>query len=193
MKSISNLKKMVMDGMLVQCQLDKFISDGILKSETKLINPRIDVEKFSFNPRINSDANKMSSVYIVFHCLENSARELIVDRLFERCGKDWWNQCVPDRVKKRVLDLKNKELKNKYHSQRSTNDIGYTTFGDLSDIVVNNWSDFSDLVPNQAWLTSRFDDLEMSRNVIMHSGLLPDDEIDRIKTYVQDWVEQIGS
>lgn len=192
MKSIAHLKKMVMDGMLVQSQINKYSGEGILKNDIGLVRPSISVEKFSFSPRISSAANKMSSVYIVFYCLENSARELIVDRLFERHGENWWSTCVPDKVQKRVKDLQDKESKNKYHTQRATNNIGYTTFGDLSDIVISNWQDFSDLIPNQAWISSRFNDLEMSRNIIMHSGLLPDDEIDRIKTCVQDWVEQVG-
>lgn len=40
--------------------------------------------------------------------------------------------------------------------------------GNLGQIVIANWDDFSDIIPNQAWLMSRMDDLEMSRNIIMH-------------------------
>ena len=39
--------------------------------------------------------------------------------------------------------------------------------GNLGQIVIANWDDFSDIIPNQAWLMSRMDDLEMSRNIIM--------------------------
>ena len=43
-----------------------------------------------------------------------------------------------------------------------------TMLGNLWQIVIANWDNFSDIIPNQAWLMSRMDDLEMSRNIIMH-------------------------
>jgi hypothetical protein len=38
----------------------------------------------------------------VFYCLENSVRELITARLSERHGIDWWNACVPQKIKDSV-------------------------------------------------------------------------------------------
>lgn len=67
-----------------------------------------------------------------------------------------------------------------------------TMLGNLWQIVIANWDDFSDIIPNQAWLMSRMDDLEMSRNIIMHTGELPADEIDRIESIVRDLLRQIG-
>ena len=40
--------------------------------------------------------------------------------------------------------------------------------------------------------SSRMDDLEMSRNIIMHTGILPQDEIERIDSIVRDILRQIG-
>ena len=59
-----------------------------------------------------------------------------------------------------------------------------TMLGNLGQIVIANWDDFSDIIPNQAWL--------MSRNIIMHTGGLPADEIDRIESIVRDLLRQIG-
>lgn len=192
MKSLTHLKKMVMDGMLVQSEIDKFTSEGILNNSNPQIKSPVNVEKWNFSPRITSSANRMSLVYIAFFCLENSVRELIVERLFERYGNDWWEKCVAKNIKDNVDKLKKKEEKNRYHTPRSSTNIGYTLFGEMSKIIINNWDDFSDILPSQHWIMSRFEDLEMSRNVIMHSGTLPDNEIDRIKTYVEDWVNQVG-
>lgn len=119
----------------------------------------------------------MATVFVAFFCLENSVRELIAERLLERRGIDWWDECVPAKIKTAVEKLKEKEEKNRYHSHRSTNAIGYTMFGNLAQIIITNWEEFSDLFPDQAWVTSRFNDLEMSRNIIMHTGLLPQIEI----------------
>ncbi|MOA60655.1 hypothetical protein D3C78_1855850 [compost metagenome] len=65
-------------------------------------------------------------------------------------------------------------------------------FGNLAQIIMNNWDDFSDTIPNQAWLQARFSDLEMTRNIIMHTGVLPDIEIERIESIMRDWLSQIG-
>ena len=85
-------------------------------------------------------------------------------------------KCVPKKVRDEVQKLKDKEEKNKYYSNRSNSNIGYTMLGNLTNIIIYNWDDFSDIIPSQAWITSRMDDLEMSRNIIMHTGLLPDIE-----------------
>ncbi|MEQ2441519.1 Swt1 family HEPN domain-containing protein [Solibaculum intestinale] len=95
-------------------------------------------------------------------------------------------------MKDSVNNLKKQEEKNKYHSNRSSTEIGYTMLGNLGQIIIANWDDFSDIIPNQAWLTSRMDNIEMSRNIIMHTGVLPIDEIERIESIVRDLLRQIG-
>ena len=65
-------------------------------------------------------------------------------------------------------------------------------FGNLAQIIIANWDEFSDLFPDQAWITSRFNDLEMSRNIIMHTGVLPQLEVERIESIVRDWIRQVG-
>ena len=64
--------------------------------------------------------------------------------------------------------------------------------GNLGQIITDNWADFSDIIPNQAWLNSRMHDLEMARNIVMHTGVLPQDEIERITSIVRDILRQIG-
>jgi hypothetical protein len=134
----------------------------------------------------------MASVYIAFFCLENAVRDLIQERLSERIGVGWWNEGVPDKVQKHVQQLQDKESKFKYHAQRSATLIGYTTFGNLCQIIIHKWNDFSDLFPDQHWINSRFTDLEMSRNIIMHTGVLPEIEIERIESIARDWIRQVG-
>jgi hypothetical protein len=125
-------------------------------------------------------------------CLENSARDLITERLLARKGAGWWDVAVPAKIKVAIEKLKEKEDKNRYHAPRSSSLIGYTMFGNLAQIVIANWDDFSDLLPDQAWITSRFNDLEMSRNIIMHTGTLPQLEVERIGSIVRDWIRQVG-
>ena len=70
--------------------------------------------------------------------------------------------------------------------------IGYTLFGNLAQIIINDWEDFSDLFPDQHWVSSRLNDLELSRNIIMHTSTLPEIEVDRIESIARDWIRQVG-
>jgi hypothetical protein len=192
MSNIEKLKQFVFNGILLNNTFETLEQQGItVRSGTKF-QPVTRFEEADFSPKIRHNANKMASIYTAFFCLENAVRELIIDRLAERKGIDWWGKCVPDKIKKSVNLLKEKEEKNKYHTIRSSSLIGYTMFGNLAQIIINNWEDFSDLFPDQAWITSRFNDLEMSRNIIMHTGVLPEIEIERIESIIRDWLRQVG-
>ncbi len=151
------------------------------------------VKENDFSPILIHDAERMATVYALFYCLENAVRELISDRLSERYGTGWWSTtCVSEKIKKSANDLKEKEEKNKYHIPRASSMIGYTMFGNLSQLIVNNWQDFSDFFPDQHWVSSRLNDLELSRNIIMHTGFLPEIEIGRIESISRDWIRQVG-
>lgn len=192
MYHIEKLKQFVFNAWLLDDSFERLEGEGIsIRSGTTVI-PVERIEETDFSPRVIHDANRMSTVYVAFFCLENSVRELITDRLAERYGVDWWERCVPEKIKKAVQKLKEKEERNRYHTARSTLLIGYTMFGNLAKIIISNWEDFSDLMPSQSWVTSRFDDLEMSRNIIMHTGVLPEIEIERIESIVRDWIRQVG-
>jgi hypothetical protein len=192
MNNTDQLKKFVFDGLLLEDSFDRLEEGGVSVRGGRHEIPVERIDEADFSPRIIHDANRMSSIYIVFYCLENSVRGLITDRLAERHGVDWWEICVPTKIKDSVDKLKVQEEKNRYHTQRSTAAIGYTMFGNLAQIITNRWEDFSDLFPTQAWISSRFTDLEMSRNIIMHTGVLPEIELERIESICRDWIRQVG-
>ncbi|ULA66382.1 MAG: HEPNSwt1 domain-containing protein [Nitrospira sp.] len=189
---MNKVKQFIFNAMLAENSLDQLERLGISVRGASTLPPTIEVDEVGFSPRILYDASKMSSVFTAFFCLENSVRELITERLLARKGMDWWNGAVPSKIKQSVEKLREKESKNRYHTPRSSALIGYTLFGNLAQIIIMNWDDFSDLFPDQAWVTSRFNDLEMSRNIIMHTGALPQIEVDRIQSIVRDWIRQVG-
>lgn len=191
MDSVTKLKQFVFNGILTEDSLSTLEKEGISIRQGSQIQPIARIEETDFSPRIIHGASRMASIYIVFFCLENAVRELISARLSERKGIEWWNS-VPEKIKKKVSELIKEEERYKYHAQRATSNIGYTMFGNLGQIIIANWDEFSDLFPNQHWLTSRFEDLEKSRNIIMHTGLLPEIEIERIESITRDWLRQVG-
>jgi HEPN superfamily Swt1-like protein len=189
---MDGLKSFVFNALLAENSLDQLSEQGISVRGNEPIPPTIGVDEMAFSPTIQYDAQRMASVFMAYFCIENSIRELITERLITRVGTDWWDKAVPAKIKTAVRSLKEKELRNKYLAQRSSTPIGYTLFGHLEQIIIANWQQFSDLFPEQAWITSRFKDLETSRNIIMHTGTLPQIEIDRIESIARDWLRQVG-
>lgn len=189
---MERIKQFVFNAMLAENSLAQLAEHGIAVRGAEGSLPTIDVQMIGFSPRIVHNAEKMASVFAAFFCLENAVRELITERLLERVGTNWWNSAVPAKIQDSVQKLQEKEAKNLYHTSRSSAMIGYTMFGNLAQIIIAKWDEFSDLFPNQAWIQSRFNDLEMSRNIIMHTGTLPDIEVERIQSIVRDWIRQVG-
>jgi len=187
-----SIKEFVFNALLTQDTFRSLENEGISVSSSDDFITISRVVERDFSPRVWHDAINMSSVYTALYCIENTIRNFIVERMSEHYGIDWWGKKVPKKIKDAVVNLIKQEEKNKYHSNRSGNEIGYTMLGNLGQIIIANWDDFSDIVPNQAWLTSRMDDLEMSRNIIMHTGVLPVDETERIESIVRDLLRQIG-
>jgi len=190
--SEAKMRQFVFNGLLLQDSLETLEKEGIGVRKSGDLSPVSRVVEADFSPRIWHDANNMASVYQAIFCIENTIRSFIVERMSERYGLNWWEEKVSSGIKRDVTKLKEKEAKNKFFSSRSDSEIGYTMMGNLGQIIIDNWSDFSDIIPNQAWLNSRMQDLEMARNIVMHTGVLPQDEIERITSIVRDILRQIG-
>lgn len=192
MHGIAEIEKGVWDAILLTDSLNRLQEKGIAVVAEREVTPRNLIEVKDFSPQVRFQAPRMQHVYVAFFCLENAVRELISQRLIERHGPNWWDTKVPQKIKENVEKLKEKERANRYLSSRSVHNIGYTFFGNLGQIIIANWSDFSDLFPEQAWINSRFADLEACRNIIMHTNVLPEIEIARIDSIVRDWLSQVG-
>jgi hypothetical protein len=70
--------------------------------------------------------------------------------------------------------------------------IGFIDFGALNNIIVANWKLFEILLRRQSWVQHIFETMERSRNVIMHSGELPVEDVERLGTNLHDWMKQTG-
>ena len=88
-----------------------------------------------FDEGIRNEAASMAEHYEAFYCLEKTIRNLIAARLSEVCGNNWWSTSVPEEIVKDVKRNIDREL-DAGVSLRSTEEIDYTTFGQLSDIMI---------------------------------------------------------
>ena len=85
----------------------------------------------------------MAKHYEVFYCLEKSMRALVSDTM-ETAEKTelWWSSArVPQTVRTEVASRMQKESDTGM-TRRSSDELDYTTFGELSMIINSNWDVF---------------------------------------------------
>lgn len=140
-----------------------------------------------------TSAKEMATVYVAIASFENMVRKFIVKILLEHKGENWWNNSVPEKIRKVAETRKNEEEKIKWHTQRGTSMINYVDFSDLASIMQQNLELFEIHLISIDWARQIFKTLERSRNVIMHSGELSRKDIERIGTNIRDWINQVGN
>lgn len=145
------------------------------------------------NEDLVSRARKMSIVYTAIASFENTLRDFVAKKLLEEKGETWWNSCVTSNIRKRAESRKEEESKVKWHGARGEAIINYIDFGDLCLIIKNNWEYFEPHFITQEWIIQLTEALEKSRNIIMHSGELGLEDIERVGSNIRDWIRQVGA
>jgi len=144
--------------------------------------------------RLIASATKMSAVYTAIAAFENMVREIISDTMLEEVGETWWeSDAVSGDIRKRAAKRQEDEKQNRWHSPRGLSPVYFTELKDLVTIIANNWDRFNVLLGDIDWVRSTIKSLERSRNVIMHSGELSLEDIQRVGTIIRDWIRQVGA
>lgn len=138
-------------------------------------------------------AKLMATVYTAIAAFENMVRQFVVKILMEHEGEQWWEMCIPEKIRKNAETRKNEEEKIKWHTHRGDSMINYVDFGDLASIMLKNYEWFEVHIISIDWARQIFQTLERSRNVIMHSGVLGRRDVERIGTNIRDWISQVGA
>ena len=138
-----------------------------------------------------AQAEQMAIIYTAIHAFENTVRHFVSGAMAESLQEHWW-QNVPIKVQKRAATRIEEEAKFRWHGSRGGADIDYCDFGDLSSIIVTNWSVFEDILVDSEWTKSVLSILERSRNIVMHGGVLARQDIERIGMNIRDWLRQAG-
>ena len=139
-------------------------------------------------------ANEMAVIYTAISGFERSVRSFIKSRLLdpEVVGEDWWEKCVPDKRRRKAESRRDEENKIRYHAKRGNSLLDYTELEDLSAIITTNSQHFEDFIPDFEWAKHIFKSVERSRNIIMHSGELEPEDVERLAMAMRDWLTQIG-
>lgn len=144
-----------------------------------------------FNVRSRNNALEMARLYSVLHCFENEVRTLIRETLEEKEGAGWIEK-LPRKVKDFAESRQKTALEDSWLEGEKSDVLGFVDFGHLSQIIVDKWECFEDIIPSQHWLKQRMDELEKTRNFIAHNRMLLPTEFNRIYLYVADWNRVIG-
>jgi len=138
-------------------------------------------------------ARLMATVYTAIAAFENSVRDLVQRVLLDEAGADWWERKVSAAIKTKASKRQEDEAKHRFHTQRGDDPISFIDFNDLLNVMRANEEAFAPFWPSPEWARGIFDAVERSRNVIMHSGVLDLEDIERVGMSIRDWVRQVGA
>lgn len=141
---------------------------------------------WQFSASLRDNAERMSEYYKLFYMLENEIRKFIDDTLTEAYGIDWWEKHTPNSAKDECKANQKREAEAGVTS-RSDNPLDYISFGQLGDIIRENWILFGGILSNEKALGRVMFLLNTLRGPIAHCGLLAEDEVDRLRLAVKDW------
>jgi len=139
-------------------------------------------------------AEEMSVVYTAIAGFERAVRAFIKARLLdpEVVGENWWETCVPENRRKKAETRRDEENKIRYHAKRGDSLLDYTEIEDLAAIITTNPQHFEDFIPDIEWAKHIFKSVERSRAIIMHSGELEAEDVERLAMAMRDWLTQVG-
>ena len=135
-----------------------------------------------------ADAERMSEFYKLFYALENDIRDLIEATMIDSKGDEWWQTAVPQFVRDNAQKNSDREAAEGL-PPRSERMLDYTTFGELGEILKENWDVFSGMFSNASRnrVLRVINRLNLVRGPIAHCNFLPEEEAIRLKLAVRDW------
>lgn len=183
------LRAFGMSGAQIQSDLSAIEREkGIkLRTDRTLDNSRKHEDFANFEASVREDASWMSEYYEIFYCLEVSIRSLISRTLSAAEGPNWWeSDRVSEGIKNEVGIIQRKEQASGM-TPRSENPLDYTTFGQLSQLITDNFALFELIISSKAAVSRVLNQLNLLRGPIAHCCPLARDERDRLELAVRDW------
>jgi hypothetical protein len=144
-----------------------------------------------FDHSVRQEASDMARQYQIFYCLEKSIRELITDTLEDAEGSAWWDS---SRINSHLQGEVKKRIKREHDSGmtlRSSEPLDFTTFGELSGIITNNWDLFGGILNSPKAVERIMGNLNSLRGPIAHCSPLAEDEVLRLQLSLRDWFRQM--
>lgn len=143
---------------------------------------------------LKDEGRNMGEAYVFLYCVENSLRLFIDATLRKQYGAHYFGKMQSNKsIRNKIAIRKKYEENNQWLPARGQVEIFYLDFGDLSNIIQNNWDSFSHSFPNVTWITQRIDELSSIRNLVAHNSMIAKTEKDVIRLYYTQIMRQIES
>jgi hypothetical protein len=141
-----------------------------------------------FESALRAEASQMSEFYEIFYCLENSIRKLVADIMTEADGANWWDGSRVDekRIREAASGRRKKEIDSGI-TPRSDRLIDYTTFGELSQLITDNWELFDPVFQSKTAVSNVSNQLNLLRGPIAHCNPTDELEQERLNLAVRTW------
>ncbi|MBO6562748.1 MAG: hypothetical protein JJ959_19525 [Nisaea sp.] len=141
-----------------------------------------------FEAELRLEAARMSEFYEVFYCLENSIRKLVKEIMIEAEGANWWHSNRVDENKIRnIANVRRRKEIDSGITPRSDNLIDYTTFGELSQLITDNWDIFDTVFSSKTAVSNITNQLNLLRGPIAHCNPTDELEQERLNLAVRSW------
>lgn len=174
--------------------IDEEIEGINLVDDIKKISGKIDkaTRSFHFPNDIMEKGTEMGESYIYLYFVENFIR-LFIDKTFtDKFGADYIQKImINEKLKNAIIVRKSDEEKNKWLSIRGKVDLFYLDFKDLGQIIRSNWGHFSSFFPDQAWISTKIEELADCRNLVAHNSYIGSHERDVIRVNFNSIIRQI--
>jgi hypothetical protein len=159
-----------------------------LGHDTTAAKGRKTAEYEQFEAKLRAEAAQMSEFYEVFYCLENSIRQLVANMMIEAEGPNWWETMRVDekRIREPAASRRKKEVDSGI-TPRSEHLIDYTTFGELSQIITDNWNLFEPVFQSKTAVSNVSNQLNLLRGPIAHCNPTDELEQERLNLAVRTW------
>ena len=183
------IKLFAISNQLLENDLDKIERDlGLALGRGHLRSLEKDQDYYpQIDQDIRQEAASMSRHYEIFYSLEKSIRSLIADTLEAAEPAGWWSS---GRVLPKIKTDAEARMKKEVDSgvtPRSTDPIDFTNFGELGEIIKNNWDVFGAIFNSPKAVERVMANLNTLRGPIAHCSPLAEDEVVRLQLSVRDW------
>jgi hypothetical protein len=172
--------------------LQRLTSEGVLREAIGAVAQAQGgaLEFFSADER--TKARRMGRVYELLYCFENSVRELIETTLRETLQDRWWDDGVPESIRRKADGRRRADERARWHGPRGQSPLNFVDFPELGTIITQRWSDFDDLLGDSDWVEHYFDDMNKSRRAVGHTGDMSEHAVERMELFVREWLLVVG-
>jgi hypothetical protein len=149
---------------------------------------------FSLPDDVMEKGQQMAEVYLYLYVVENYLRLFIEKALTEKYGSAYYSKVtIPKSILNGIVVRKEQEKKNLWIGVRGNSDLFYFDFKDLGVLIQNNWDIFKIYFPDQAWISSKIDEMGNCRNLVAHNSVIGEHERDVIRINFRSITKQLNS